>query len=746
MYADVIVDISSENLDKTYQYLIPEELEESAVVGSPVEIPFGKSDRKIRGYIVGISFEPKLEISRIKPVYRIPEGGLAIEEQLIVLAAWMKEMYGATMNEALRTVIPVKKKIREEVKRTVVSAVEIEHLRLAYETALQKNHVAKARLLSELIDQKSLKYELVTQKLNIAKSTLDRLVKAGLIRIETQRIYRGQQIAKKSTEEKKELNTDQKNAAGKILLDYQQKKLKTYLLYGVTGSGKTEVYLEVIEGVVANGQQVIVLIPEIALTYQTVKRFSERFGERVAILNSKMSQGERYDQSERAKRGEIDIMIGPRSALFTPFPKLGMIIIDEEHETSYKSEMPPKYHARETAIERARLAGASVILGSATPSLEAFFRAKQGEYELLSLPERANQARLPAIHVVDLREELKQKNRSMFSRTLRELMIDRLKKQQQIMLFLNRRGYSGFISCRSCGYVFKCPHCDISLTSHRNGTLVCHYCGYEEIMPPVCPACGSKYIAAFGTGTQKVEDMVRKEFPDSRILRMDADTTKNKESYEEILSAFANQEADILIGTQMIVKGHDFPKVTLVGILAADLSLNAGDYRAAERTYQLLSQAAGRAGRGSSPGEVVIQTYQPEHYSIETAAAGDYEGFFRQELAFRSLMNYPPAAHILALLVLSENETKLTAAASLLGAAANEWILQNPQAKSTELIGPAAAALSKANDIYRHVLYFKQKDYAILVGLKNFLEAYLLYSKQFSGCSVQFDFDPLHGY
>ena len=334
----------------------------------------------------------------------------------------------------------------------------------------------------------------------------------------------------------------------------------------------------------------------------------------------------------------------------------------------------------------------------------------------------------------------------MFSRLLKDFICDRLTKHQQIMLFLNRRGYAGFVSCRSCGHVMRCPHCDISLTSHKNGTLVCHYCGYEEPIPQKCPKCGSHYIAAFGTGTQKVEEMVKKEFPQGRILRMDADTTKSKESYESILSAFANHEADILIGTQMIVKGHDFPDVTLVGILAADLSLNTGDYRAAERTYQLLSQAAGRAGRGNSYGEVVIQTYQPDHYSIETAAAGDYENFFEHEMAYRGLMGYPPVSHILVLLMLAKEEEKLIFASELFARVAKEWISQTKQETITKVIGPAAATLSKAKDIYRRVLYFKQPNYAILVELKNFLEAYFLYSKQLSGCRIQFDFDPLQGY
>ena len=367
--------------------------------------------------------------------------------------------------------------------------------------------------------------------------------------------------------------------------------------------------MEMIARVICDGKQAIVLIPEIALTYQTVMRFYKRFGSRISILNSRMSNGERYDQMMRAKDGAIDVMIGPRSALFTPFPNLGLIVIDEEHEPTYKSEQIPRYHARETAIARAELEGASVVLGSATPSLEAFYGAGQGKYELLTLKQRSQKQALPTVHTVDLREELKAGNHSIISRKLQEMMKERLDKKQQVMLFINRRGYAGFIACRSCGHVMKCPHCDVSLSSHKGYKLICHYCGYEESAKDRCPKCGSKHIGGFRAGTQQIEELIRREFPEARVLRMDMDTTKEKDGHEKILETFASEEADILIGTQMIVKGHDFANVTLVGILAADLSLFAGDYQSSERTFQLLTQAAGRAGRGDRPGEVIIQTY-----------------------------------------------------------------------------------------------------------------------------------------
>lgn len=748
MYADIIVDISSGQLDKTYQYRIPEKLEKQAVIGAPVRIPFGARQRK--GYIVDLSEEPKIAKERIKPLIAIEERGRVIESNMIALAYFIRENFGGTMNAALHTVIPVKKEIRQVEKKKIVLAAERAVACDALAQAQRKKHVAKERLLRELLVEQELAWEIVTEKLAIPQSTIKSLEAAGLVRIEVTTSYRNPMagIVEKdrvAARTAPPLTQEQQEIVSEIVKDYTGGIRKTYLVRGVTGSGKTEVYLSVIEEVVRQGRQVIMLIPEIALTYQTVLRFYHRFGDRVSILNSRMSQGERYDQSLRAERGEIDIMIGPRSALFTPFPNLGLIILDEEHENSYKSEMPPKYHAREVAVKRAELEGASVILGSATPSLEAYERALRGEYRLFTLSQRAVVgAKLPGVEIIDLREELSAGNRSIFSRSLKEKMAERLEKKEQIMLFLNRRGYAGFVSCRSCGHVMKCPHCDISMTEHNNGTLVCHYCGHEIIKPQKCPVCGSKYIAAFGTGTQKIEALVKQEFPGARVLRMDADTTKSKESYEDILSAFSCKEADILIGTQMIVKGHDFPMVTLVGILAADLSLNSSDYRAAERTFELLAQAAGRAGRGERAGEVLIQTYQPEHYSILAAAKEDYEGFFAKEMAYRRALLYPPAANILAMLILSPKEEQADAAADLLKRMAEQFLQE--QGLEITLIGPVPASLAKANDIYRRMIYFKQENYNVLVALKNFLEGYILYSENFKQVNVQFDFNPMSGY
>ena len=598
---------------------------------------------------------------------------------------------------------------------------------------------SRARVMAALLENNVLEQDFIIKKLNVSKSVIDALDKQGVVRIESEQVFRNPIKESKAAWKPIEYNEEQQNAIDRFREDYLKGEKKTYLLYGVTGSGKTEVYMEMIARVMRDGKQAIVLIPEIALSYQTVMRFYRRFGNRISILNSRMTDAERYDQMMRAKEGAIDIMIGPRSALFTPFPNLGLIVIDEEHEHTYKSEQIPRYHAREVAIERASLEGASVVLGSATPSLESYYRAQNGMYEMLTLKERSKKQSLPVVYTIDMREELKAGNRSIISNRLRELMQERLEKKQQIMLFINRRGFAGFISCRSCGHVAKCPHCDVSLTSHRGGKLVCHYCGYEEREYLTCPECDSKHIGGFRAGTQQIEDLVKTEFPQARVLRMDMDTTKEKDGFEKILETFANEEADILIGTQMIVKGHDFPNVTLVGVLAADLSLYADDYRAGERTFQLLTQAAGRAGRGSEKGEVIIQTYSPDHYAIETAAKQDYESFYEEEIAYRRLMGYPPVEQLLAILVEGEDEALLETACSYLKKYA-EHVGRN----KVHVIGPASPYVGKVNDVYRRVIYIKHPEYEMLTEMKDILEQYIELNNGFKKLRIQFDFNPMN--
>ena len=739
MFADIIVDIQHEKLDKIFQYRIPERLEAELKPGMEVIIPFGKADRRTKGYVTALSETCDYDLSKVKEIEDISRESVAIEAKLIALAAWMKEHYGGTMIQALKTVLPIRQKERAQVKRRVRLLLSEEEGREKLAFYLEKNQKARARLLAALLDDPVLEYELVTKKLNITLNVIRALEEQGVLALEEEQVYRN---PVKETEQKRReivFTEEQQNVIGRFRQDYREGQRNTYLLYGVTGSGKTEVYMEMIRTVVGMGKQAIVLIPEIALTYQTVMRFYRCFGDRVSIMNSRLSAGERYDQMMRAKAGEVDVMIGPRSALFTPFPDLGLIVIDEEHEPAYKSEQVPRYHARETAVKRAQMEGAGVVLGSATPSLEAMYRAKHGEYVLLEMRNRSRMQQMAQAEIVDLRQELREGNRSILSRRLQELMADRLEKKEQIMLFLNRRGYSGFISCRECGHVVKCPHCSVSLSVHRDGRMVCHYCGYTQPKVTVCPECGSRHIGEFRAGTQQIEDIVKEMFPGARVLRMDMDTTRQKDSYEKILSAFANEEADILVGTQMIVKGHDFPNVTLVGVLAADMSLYTDDYRSGERTFQLLTQAAGRAGRGERPGQVVIQTYSPEHYAIVTAAAQDYEAFYEEEIRYRELMGYPPAENLMAVLVSCGDEALLEKGCHYL----KEYALRVSRQTKAAVIGPASPGVDKIKDIYRRVLYIKAPEYDTLTGIKDRLEQYIDLNSGFDKMRIQFDFNPM---
>lgn len=740
MFANIIVDITHEKLDKIFQYRVPSHMEGELSIGMEVLVPFGKGNRMTKGYVVDFSENCNYDLSKVKEIAEISRKGMAIEGKLVALAAWMKEHYGGTMIQALKTVLPIKQKEQAKVKKKVRLLLNEEEGKIKLDFYLHKNQKARARLLAALLDEPVLDYELINKKLNITLNVVRALEEQGVLSIESEQVYRNP-IQNRKQQVKDICYTDeQKNAIECFWGDYQKQQYGTYLIHGVTGSGKTEVYMEMIARVAAKGRQAIVLIPEIALTFQTVMRFYRRFGDKVSIMNSRLSAGERYDQMMRAKAGEIDVMIGPRSALFTPFPNLGLIVIDEEHENTYKSEQIPRYHARETAIARAKLEQASVILGSATPSVEAMYRAKHGEYKLLELHNRSGNQELAHVHVVDLRKELRDGNRSILSRKLQQMIADRLQKKEQIMLFLNRRGYAGFISCRECGFVVKCPHCDVSLSYHRNGKMVCHYCGYEQERVQICPECGSRHIGEFKAGTQQIEEVVKKHFPEARVLRMDLDTTRSKDGHEKILAAFANEEADILVGTQMIVKGHDFPNVTLVGILAADMSLYSNDYRAGERTFQLLTQAAGRAGRGAKKGEALIQTYSPDHYAIVTAAAQDYEAFYEEEIHYRELMGYPPVDNLLAILVSCEKEALLETGCKYL----KEFAVRIRGAEEVAIIGPASPGIGKINDVYRKVLYLKTEKYDTLIKMKNKLEQYIEVNPGFNPMRIQFDFNPMH--
>ena len=511
-----------------------------------------------------------------------------------------------------------------------------------------------------------------------------------------------------------------------------------FLLHGVTASGKTEVYMEAIDKCLKLDKTAIMLVPEIALTNQIMEHFIGRFGkDRLAVMHSKLTPRERYDEWHRIRSGRARIVIGARMGVFAPAENIGLIIMDEEHEATYKSDMTPKYDTVEVAAKRLQTTGGVLLLGSATPSVVSYERAKEGIYQLLTLKQRYNRNPLPRVEIVDMREELRAGNTNIFSRRLYSAIEETLKKGQQVILFQNRRGYSNFVSCRACGAVMKCPECDLSLVYHKKEhAMICHYCGYETPQVHACPSCGSPYIGGFRAGTQQIEQNVKKLFPKARVLRMDGDTTKTKNSYEEILSAFAAGKADILIGTQMIVKGHDFPNVTLVGALAADLSLNAVDYRAGERTFQLLTQAVGRAGRGEKPGMAVIQTYHPEHYSIQTAAEQDYGTFYEKEMDYRRLMGYPPAAELLAIHGAGEDEAHLTQAMEYI----RRYLIRIRGNREVQIIGPASEAVSKINDLYRMAVYVRAPQEEVLAELREKLERYIEINKGFRTVYLQFDF------
>jgi len=531
-----------------------------------------------------------------------------------------------------------------------------------------------------------------------------------------------------------ELNPEQKRVIDTFSAERDEGKSPVYLLKGVTGSGKTICYIRMIEKVISEGKQAIVLIPEIALTLQNIMRFYSCFGEKVSAINSRMTPAMRRDQFIRARRGEISVMIGPRSALFTPFGKLGLIIVDEEHETSYNSENPPKYHGVDVAVERGRIENASVVLGSASPSVASYYHAKKGDYKLLSLEKRANSASLPRVSIVDMRQELKNGNRSMLSQALFDGIKERLSRHEQTMLFINRRGVAGTVSCRECGQVIKCSHCDVPMSLHKDGYLYCHYCGNRIPFRGECPSCHSRLIGTMRAGTERIESEIIRSFPGVRTLRMDADTTKSRDSYSHILKAFNDRKADVLIGTQMIVKGHDFPGVTLMGILAADLSLNVADYRASERTYDLLLQACGRSGRGENPGEAIIQTYQPDNYAIEAASRGDYTAFYEKEAAFRSMMDYPPFGHMLSVLITSYDEDRCRQMGDYLKAE----ILASD--KGIFISGPAPSSITRIKDQYRYELLLKDASISRLCQARKTADRAVLFNRAPKGADIWYDF------
>lgn len=693
LYAEVIINSEALEIDRPFTYKVPEEFNNEIKIGQIVKVPFGKGNKTSEGFILNLKNDDNIKF-KTKNIAAILVKDPVIDEDDINLIEFLREKTLCKYIDAFRLLIPVGIMKGAKAKKKKVIVLKNEDL------SNIKNPDGYKKIV-EFFKTNSGKYtksELINEH-SISQYKLNKLIENEVLSIEEESVFRyNDRVYNKDSA--KTLTIEQEN----IIREYINSDDKMFLLKGVTGSGKTEVYMKLVERVLLEGKSAIILVPEIALTPQMIERFKGRFGVNVALFHSKLSDGERFDEWFRVKEGKAKVIVGARSAIFLPAKNLGLIIIDEEHENTYKSEQNPKYQTKEVAEYLSELKGCKVILGSATPSIETYYRALTGEMKLLELNSRVDNKPMPPMKVIDMRNELKGGNKSLFSRELFIAIQERLKRKEQIILFLNRRGFSTFVSCRSCGYVFKCDECDISMTYHKNGLLICHYCGKTKREPRECPKCHSKYVKFFGAGTQRVEEEVKKYFNNVRILRMDVDTTRDKHSYERIYNTFKNGEADILIGTQMVSKGLDFKNVTLVGILAADMSINIPDYRAAERTFQIITQVAGRAGRGDKQGEVLIQTYTPQHYSLQYAVNYDYEGFYEKEFTVRAMMKYPPFGKLLLINGTSKKEDLLKNFMHKI------TMMIKPLVESCldiEILGPIPCMISKVKENYRWQIVIK---------------------------------------
>lgn len=693
LYAEVIINSEALEIDRPFTYKVPEEFNNEIKIGQIVKVPFGKGNKTSEGFILNLKNDDNIKF-KTKNIAAILVKDPVIDEDDINLIEFLREKTLCKYIDAFRLLIPVGIMKGAKAKKKKVIVLKNEDL------SNIKNPDGYKKIV-EFFKTNSGKYtksELINDH-SISQYKLNKLIENEVLSIEEESVFRyNDRVYNKDSA--KTLTIEQEN----IIREYINSDDTMFLLKGVTGSGKTEVYMKLVERVLLEGKSAIILVPEIALTPQMIERFKGRFGVNVALFHSKLSDGERFDEWFRVKEGKSKVIVGARSAIFLPAKNLGLIIIDEEHENTYKSEQNPKYQTKEVAEYLSELKGCKVILGSATPSIETYYRALTGEMKLLELNSRVDNKPMPPMKVIDMRNELKGGNKSLFSRELFIAIQERLKRKEQIILFLNRRGFSTFVSCRSCGYVFKCDECDISMTYHKNGLLICHYCGKTKREPRECPKCHSKYVKFFGAGTQRVEEEVKKYFNNVRILRMDVDTTRDKHSYERIYNTFKNGEADILIGTQMVSKGLDFKNVTLVGILAADMSINIPDYRAAERTFQIITQVAGRAGRGDKQGEVLIQTYTPQHYSLQYAVNYDYEGFYEKEFTVRAMMKYPPFGKLLLINGTSKKEELLKNFMHKI------TMMIKPLVESCldiEILGPIPCMISKVKENYRWQIVIK---------------------------------------
>ena len=667
MIAEIIINRTAKRLNRTFDYKVPIELEEIIMIGSTVLVPFGKASTLEEGYVVGIKENTTY---KVKEIVKIKHN---LTEKQIKLAKWMAKRYFCNVSDCIKQMLTpgtkskkAEKNVQDKTINTVYLKKDIDEIQFDIEMGKIKSEKQK-KILQFLKGNEGATVPEIELFTDGSRAIVKTLEKNGYVEIVEKKIERNP-LANKKIEKTKnlKLTDEQKNAYDKVVLDMIINSYEQFLLYGVTGSGKTEVYLQLIGEALKQEKTAIVLVPEISLTPQMINRFIARFNkDEIAVLHSKLSIGERYDEWNKIKEGKAKIIIGARSAIFAPTENIGIIIIDEEHDSSYKSEAIPKYDAKEIAKRIAKENNCPLVLGSATPDLITYYKAQQGKVTLLELSKRANNSKLPEVEIVDLKMELANGNRSMLSTKLYGEIEQNLKQHRQTILFLNRRGFSTFIMCRECGYTVKCKNCNISMTYHKTeNKLKCHYCGYEENVVTVCPECHSTKIRYFGTGTQKLEQEINKLFPEASTIRMDIDTVTKKNSHEEILNKFKNENIDILIGTQMVVKGHHFPNVTLVGVIAADSSLNIDDYRANERTFQILTQVAGRAGREQLDGKVIIQTYNPDNFSIICAQKQDYKMFYNTEIALREQLKYPPFCDIILIGFNSLNEKEIIEAST----------------------------------------------------------------------------------
>ena len=740
MVAEIVINRSAKRLNRTFDYKIPKELEEIIMIGSTVLVPFGKSENLVEGYVIGIKEKTEYEVKEVKEIKH------NLTEKQIELAKWMAKRYFCNISDCIKQMLAPgtkNKKAENNIQDKMINMVylkkETEEMQFDIDMEKIKSEKQK-KILMFLKSNNGVTIPEIEMFTGGTRAIVKTLEKNGYVEIIEKKVERNPLINKEMKKTTNlQLTEEQEKAYKKVKEKIELNQYEQFLLYGVTGSGKTEVYLQLIGEALKQGKTAIVLVPEISLTPQMIDRFIARFNkEEIAVLHSKLSIGERYDEWNKIKESKAKIIIGARSAIFAPASNIGIIIIDEEHDSSYKSEAVPKYDAKEIAKMIAKENNCPIVLGSATPDITTYYKAKQGKVTLLELTKRANNSSLPEVEIVDLKMELATGNRSMLSVKLHDEIEENLKRKKQTILFLNRRGYSTFIMCRECGYTVKCKNCDISMTYHRTeNKLKCHYCGYETNVVTICPKCQSKKIRYFGTGTQKLEQEINKIFPNASTIRMDIDTVTKKNSHEEILNKFKNDNIDILIGTQMVVKGHHFPKVTLVGVIAADSSLNIDDYRANERTFQILTQVAGRAGRENLKGNVIIQTYNPDNFSIICAQEQNYNRFYETEIELRKQLNYPPFCDIILIGFNSLDEEEIVKVSTDV----YEYLKTNLNSELFNVLKPMPSPIDKIQGRYRWRIIIKG---SMTIEANEIINNCLkeIYNKNYKNTRITVDINP----